>query len=70
MPIYISADTLREISPEYDDKDEIFPSKSFLNVLSDLKLISSINKDGQYLMPALLQNADDPSAKGKILYNT
>ena len=60
---YISAKVLREILPEYDDKDEIFPSKSILTVLSDLKLISSINKDDQYLMPALLQNADDPSAK-------
>ena len=60
---YVSAKILSEISPEYDNNDEMFSSELFFKLLSDLKLISSINTSGEYLMPALLQNADDLAAK-------
>ena len=56
---YISAAELKFISPQYSDKVGNFTPELFLNLLSELKVISALNKNGQYLMPALLQNAED-----------
>ena len=63
---YISADILNSVSSHCSDKDGVLPTESFFNLLSYLKIISAIHTRGcadVYLMPALLPNADDPSAK-------
>ena len=58
---YISAEILKYISSQYSDKKGVFSSDNFLKLLLHLKIITAIPKD-VYLMPALLQNADDPAA--------
>ena len=58
---YISAEILNCISSQYSDKKGLFSSEQFFKLLSYLKIISAIQSD-VYLMPALLQNADDPAA--------
>ena len=58
---FITAEILNCISSEYSDKKGLFSSEQFFELLSYLKIISAIKSD-VYLMPALLQNADDPAA--------
>ena len=58
---YISAEILKYISSQYSDKKGVFSSDNFLKLLLHLKIITAIPED-VYLMPALLQNADDPAA--------
>ena len=58
---YISTEILKYISSQYSDKKGIFSSANFLKLLLHLKIITAIPED-VYLMPALLQNADDPAA--------
>ena len=58
---YISTKILKDISSQYSDKKGFFSSENFLKLLSHLKIISAVQGD-VYLMPALLQNTDDPAA--------
>ena len=58
---YVSATILDCILSQY--YNDIFSSKSFLNLLSDLKVVAAVNTNGDHLMPALLQNATHPATK-------
>ena len=58
---FITAEILNCISSQYSDKKGLFSSEQFFELLSYLKIISAIKSD-EYLMPALLPNADDPAA--------
>ena len=59
---YISAEILEYISSQYSDNKWVLTSEQFLKLLLHLKIIARIQITPDYLMPALLQNADDPAA--------
>lgn len=58
---YISTDILEHISSQY--KQWGLPPESFLKLLSYLKITCKVDSSNKYLMPALLQNVDNPAGR-------
>ena len=60
---YISDEILKQILPQYNDKEYILKTEVLFKLLTKLNIISEISKSKEqvyYLMPALLSNTKDP----------
>ena len=66
---YISDDILKQILPQYNEKDYILKTEELFKLLAKLNIISKLSRSNYYLMPALLPNTKDPIKKAKDISN-
>ena len=66
---YISDDILKQILPQFRDKEYILKTEELFKLLTKLNIISKLSRSNYYLMPALLSNIQDPVKKAKEISN-